>query len=56
MKQKIIVTGHKGPDTDSVCSALAYAFYKNRTDTSNVSIAVRGGEINDETRFVLDRF
>lgn len=56
MKQKIIVTGHKGPDTDSVCSALAYAFYKNRTDTSNVYIAVRGGEINDETRFVLDRF
>ncbi len=56
MRPKVIVTGHKNPDTDSVCSALGYAFYKNRTDPSSVYIAVRGGELNDETRFVLDRF
>jgi len=56
MRQKVIVTGHKSPDTDSVCSALGYAYYKNRTDSSRVYIAVRGGELNDETRFVLERF
>lgn len=56
MRQKVIVTGHKNPDTDSICSALGYAFYKNRTDPSRVYLAVRGGELNDETRFVLTRF
>jgi len=56
MRPKVIVTGHKNPDTDSVCSALGYAFYKNRTDPTSVYIAVRGGELNDETRFVLNRF
>lgn len=56
MRPKVIVTGHKNPDTDSVCSALGYAFYKNRTDPASVYIAVRGGELNDETRFVLNRF
>jgi len=56
MRQKVIVTGHKNPDTDSICSALGYAFYKNRTDPSKVYVAVRGGEPNDETRFVLERF
>jgi manganese-dependent inorganic pyrophosphatase len=56
MRPKVIVTGHKNPDTDSVCSALGYAFYKNRTDPTSVYMAVRGGELNDETRFVLNRF
>ncbi|MCX6098278.1 MAG: putative manganese-dependent inorganic diphosphatase [Caldiserica bacterium] len=56
MRQKVIVTGHKSPDTDSICSALGYAFYKNRTDPSRVYVAVRAGELNDETRFVLERF
>jgi manganese-dependent inorganic pyrophosphatase len=56
MRPKVIVTGHKNPDTDSICSALGYAFYKNRTDPTSVYIAVRGGELNDETRFVLNRF
>lgn len=56
MRQKVIVTGHKYPDTDSICSALGYAFYKNRTDPSCVYMAVRGGDLNDETRFVLERF
>ena len=56
MRQRVIVTGHKNPDTDSICSALGYAFYKNRTDPSRVYTAVRGGDLNDETRFVLERF
>lgn len=56
MRQRVIVTGHKSPDTDSVCSALGYAFYKNRTDPSRAYVAVRAGELNDETRFVLERF
>ncbi|MCX6085675.1 MAG: putative manganese-dependent inorganic diphosphatase [Caldiserica bacterium] len=56
MRQRVIVTGHKSPDTDSICSALGYAFYKNRTDPSRAYLAVRAGELNDETRFVLERF
>src|SRR5450759_5414574 len=56
MRQTVIVTGHKNPDTDSICSALGYAFYKNRTDPSRVYTAVRRGDLNDETRFVLERF
>lgn len=56
MREKVIVTGHRSPDTDSICSALGYAFFKNRTDRTRVYIAVRGGELSDETRFALDRF
>lgn len=56
MREKVFVTGHRSPDTDSVCSALGYAFFKNRTDSTRVYVAVRGGELNDETRFALERF
>ena len=52
--EKIFVIGHKNPDTDSICSALAYAFFK-KAKGKNV-IAARAGEICDETRFVLDYF
>ncbi len=56
MRQRVIVVGHKNPDTDSICAALCYAFYKNRMDPAHVYMAVRGGELNDETSFVLKRF
>ncbi len=56
MRPRVIVSGHTNPDTDSICAALGYAFYKNRTDTAHAHIAVRGGEVNDETRYVLERF
>lgn len=51
----IIVIGHKNPDTDSICSAICYANLK-RQITGNEYIPCRAGEINNETRYVLERF
>lgn len=53
---KIYVIGHKNPDTDSICSAIAYAYYKNRIDDDNEYVAKRAGQINEETEFVLNYF
>lgn len=55
-KRKIIVTGHKNPDTDSICSAIAYADIKNRVSNSNDYEPRRAGEVSEETKYVLDRF
>ncbi|MCL2617816.1 MAG: putative manganese-dependent inorganic diphosphatase [Defluviitaleaceae bacterium] len=55
MKSPIYVFGHKNPDTDSICSTLAYVELKRRLGIENV-IACRLGKINMETRFVLDYF
>lgn len=55
MKDVIYVTGHKNPDTDSICSALAYAEFKNRIG-STTAIPIRLGEISRETQFALDYF
>ncbi len=52
--KKILVIGHRNPDTDSICSAIAYAYYKNQTDPDNEYVAGRAGQINEETRFVLE--
>lgn len=52
----IIVVGHKNPDTDSICSAIAYANLKNETDPDNLYIPKCAGKINNETSFVLDYF
>ncbi len=55
-KQKdIFVIGHKNPDTDSICSAIAYANLKNKISKGNY-IPKRAGEINNETKYVLDFF
>lgn len=54
-KTPIIVVGHKNPDTDSLCSAMAYANLKNQLD-DNQYIPKRAGKINNETKFVLDYF
>lgn len=53
--KKVWVVGHKNPDTDSICAAIAYADLKNRTEDKNY-IAKRAGTINEETRYVLDYF
>lgn len=50
--EKILVFGHKNPDTDTICSSLAYAMYKQMIG-ENVE-AVRLGELNKETQFVFD--
>ncbi|HCW04536.1 MAG TPA: inorganic diphosphatase [Clostridium sp.] len=55
MKDLIYITGHKNPDTDSICATIAYAEFKNKTQ-STPAIPVRLGEINRETRFVLEYF
>ena len=52
---RIYVIGHKNPDTDSICSAIAYA-YLRKTVTNNEYVPARAGEINPETAFVLERF
>lgn len=53
--RKIWVIGHKNPDTDSICAAIAYANLKNETE-ENCYEAKRAGQINEETRYVLDYF
>ena len=53
--KKIYVIGHKNPDTDSICSAIAYANLKRQV-TGEKYVAKRAGDINGETAFVLDRF
>jgi manganese-dependent inorganic pyrophosphatase len=55
-KQRVFVIGHKNPDTDSVCSAIAYSYFKNILDKERLYIPARAGELNEETRFVLERF
>lgn len=54
-EKKVFVIGHKNPDTDSICSAIAYAALKNKTD-NGVFVPKRAGEVNNETKYVLDFF
>ena len=53
--KKTWVIGHKNPDTDSICSAIAYARLKE-TITGDPYIPKRAGHINQETSFVLKTF
>ena len=55
-QEKIFVIGHKNPDTDSICSAIAYADIKNRTSQKVKYVPKRAGQINEETEYVLNRF
>lgn len=55
MKEKIYIMGHKNPDSDSICSAIAYAEYKNGSGDIT-AIPVRLGDINRETSFILKYF
>ena len=52
---KVYIVGHKNPDTDSICSAIAYAHLK-REVTGNEYVAKRAGQINEETHYVLQKF
>ena len=55
MKNIIYVTGHKNPDSDSICAAFAYSEFKNKT--GNIpAIPVRLGNVNRETQYILDYF
>ena len=52
---KVVVIGHRNPDTDSICSAIAYAGLKNKT-SDLVCEPRRAGKMNQETEFVLKKF
>lgn len=54
MKDIVYIAGHKNPDTDSICSAIAYAEFKR--DAGVNAVPVRLGHINKETEFVLKYF
>ena len=51
----VYIIGHKNPDTDSICSALAYAYLKNTLEGGGY-IAARAGQLNQETQYVLNYF
>ena len=52
----VLVIGHRNPDTDSICSAIAYAHLKNQLDPGNRYVPCRAGDLNRETKYVLGRF
>lgn len=56
MRNVIYVTGHKNPDSDSICAAYGYAEFKNKTGSSIPAVPVRLGNVNRETQYILDRF
>ena len=51
---KISVIGHRNPDSDSICSAIAYAYLKNRIDKEHEYSAFRCGNVNSQTKFILE--
>lgn len=53
-KDVIYITGHRHPDSDSIVAAIAYTLFKQRKGIS--AIACRLGEVNSETRYLLERF
>ena len=53
-KNRVYVTGHKHPDTDSVASAIGYAFYKRANGIK--AIPCRLGKLSAETKYLLERF
>src|SRR3954471_16627157 len=51
----IHVTGHRNPDTDSIAAAIGYAELRGRLDPDNTYVPVRLGDLNSQTRWVLER-
>ncbi|MDC7280098.1 MULTISPECIES: putative manganese-dependent inorganic diphosphatase [Pseudobutyrivibrio] len=57
MPNTVYIIGHKNPDSDSVCAAVAYAYLKNATSNNGtIYEAKKAGQLNEETRYVLERF
>ena len=54
-QREVLVIGHKNPDTDSICSAIAYAALKQKL-TGDTYIPCRAGDVSRETAWVLQRF
>ncbi len=55
-KRNVYIVGHRNPDTDSICSAIAYADLKNRDGGNYHYTPTRAGQINSETEYVLNYF
>lgn len=55
MKELVYVSGHKNPDSDSICSAISYAYLMKAIGRYN-AVPVRLGEVNRETEYILKRF
>ena len=55
LTRPVYIIGHKNPDTDSICSALAYAYLRNQIYGGGY-IAARAGQLNQETQYVLNFF
>ena len=55
-QKQVFVIGHITPDSDSVCSAIGYAYFKNVLDKQYLYVPARAGSLNSETKFVLERF
>ena len=53
-QDRVYITGHKHPDTDSVAAAIGYAFYKRANGIK--AVPCRLGKLSAETRYLLDRF
>lgn len=53
-QQPVYITGHRHPDTDSVASAIAYAFFKRSMGMAAIPCRLRA--LNEETRYLLSRF
>ena len=53
--KEVYVIGHKNPDTDSICSAICYARFKNSVTGTNDYVPKRAGHLNEETQFVLSK-
>jgi manganese-dependent inorganic pyrophosphatase len=54
MEKTIYIIGHKSPDTDTICSAIAYSEYLKTKGQE--AIPARSGDLNPETKYVLDCF
>ncbi|MCK5824987.1 MAG: putative manganese-dependent inorganic diphosphatase [Ichthyobacteriaceae bacterium] len=54
MKNTTLIFGHKNPDTDSICSSIAYSALKNKIGKHTKPM--RLGDINKETEFALNHF
>lgn len=55
-ERPVLITGHKNPDTDSICAAISYSRLKNKINNTDRYIPCKAGSPNAETSFVLDYF
>ena len=55
-QENVLVIGHRNPDSDSICSAIAYSYLKNKINPKLHYVPCRAGDISSETQFVLDYF